>query len=325
MMNVLRRLLLLSLCCWAQAQNSLVSLINNRTTSDKDPGGLSLFSTALQATGMLDALLGNASQRLTVFAPTNAAIKASPQFLLYLKGLNAKPVPRWHEHVIAALRQHILVDQVLTSSNIFDLKLTQLNSMQDPISISQFGNTVQNAVITEANITASNGVLHVVSAVIQPKFFTQPFSQLELQQELGPDYLGRTSLVDVVDFVGGRETLNTINQQGTTFVGCRVRAFNRLNEYRPQTMNGSPDGVIKGEFLNATYKAKTLKTFIDYSMIPKNYYGEDIYDGFMELIVPTSKCGHMWVTKNQGQLCFNDGCVVTDPDPREYLAGNGYV
>jgi uncharacterized surface protein with fasciclin (FAS1) repeats len=324
-MTNVRRLLLLSLCCWAQAQNTLVSKIYERTTSDSDPNGLSLFSVALQSSGMLDGFLSNATQTFTVFAPTNAAIKASPQFLLYLKGLNAKPVPRWHQHVRAALQQHILLGQVLNSSSIFDLKVTKLNSMLDPIVVSQFGKTLQGAAITEADISASNGVLHVVNAVIQPKFYGEPFSQVELQQELGPDYLGRTALVDVVDFVGGREVLNKIDQQGTTFVGCRVRAFNRLSEYLPQTINGSPDGVIIGEFLNKTNKAETLKDFIEYSMIPKNYYNDDILDGFMDLIVPDPNCGHMWVTKNQGKLCFNNGCVVASPNQREYIASNGYV
>ena len=97
-----------------------MSLIQNRTTSDKDPLGLSIFSTALQAAGLLDGLLGSAAnQSFTVFAPTNAAIMASPQLLLYLKGLKEQPVPRWHEHVVATLKQHILADQVLSKINPF--------------------------------------------------------------------------------------------------------------------------------------------------------------------------------------------------------------
>jgi hypothetical protein len=128
-----------------------------------------------------------------------------------------------------------------------------------------------------------------------------------------------------VDFVGARSELSQYRSEGQTFVGCRIRAFNRLEEYLPQTINESPKGVIEGEFLNATFKAETIRNFIQYSIIPKNYYLEDMEEGFAELTVPLPKCGHMWVTKRDGRLCFNNGCVVETPDPRQYLASNGYV
>lgn len=318
--------LVLLLCgILVQAQNTLVSKINARTADGTSPESLTLFRDALQAVGMLDGLLSNATGVFTVFAPTNAAIKASPQMQLYMLGMDEKPSPRWKYNLIAALRQHIVPDVRLNSSDIFDLQVTELASLLDPIAVSQFSKTVQGAALIESDVIASNGVLQVVSSVIRAKFFDESFAQLELQSELGPDDLQRVALTDVVDFVGAREKLNVVRDTGTTFLGCRIRAFNRLDEYLPQTINGSPDGVIKGEFLNETNKIETIHNLIDFSTVPKNYYNEDIVNNFEELTLPLPNCGHMWVTKNDGMLCFNNGCVVETPDPREYIASNGYV
>ena len=317
----------------AEAQTSnignIVEKINARAVDDQDPDSLSLFRDALQATGMLDGFLGNHSALFTVFAPTNQAFYQSPTLQLYMTGLDETPYPRWHHNLKNALKQHIVAlgNETFLIDDIFDLQRESLPSLTDPIVLNQFETRLQDAKIIEKNVTATNGVLHVVDKVLRPLFFDQSFSQLELQTELGPDELKRTALTDVVDFVGARDRLNHVNEAGTTFIGCRIRAFNRLEEYLPQTVNGSPDGVIFGEFLNETYKEETIHNFIEYNLIPKNYYSEDIPNDnkFVELTVPIANCGHMWVTKRDGKLCFNNGCVVDDPEWREYSASNGSV
>jgi uncharacterized surface protein with fasciclin (FAS1) repeats len=296
------------------------------TNSSYDPQqSVAMFRDALQAVDMLDTLLGDTTLTYTIFAPTDAAVLASPELQLYLTGLTDEGGPRWKYNLIAALRQHIVPDVKLDATSIFDFQVTELVSLQDPIAVSQFERSVQGASITEADVPALNGILHVVNKVLRPKFFDESFAQLELQSELGPDDLGRVALTDVIDLLGTRDSLTVVSPEGTTFVGCRIRAFNRLEEYLPQTINGSPDGVINGEFLNETFKTETQRNFIEYSLIPKLYYNEDIEEGFTELTVPLPQCGHMWVTKRSGNLCFNNGCVVQDPDPREYIASNGYV
>jgi uncharacterized surface protein with fasciclin (FAS1) repeats len=305
------------------AQSSLVAKINERTDDETDGTSLSIFRDALLSVDMLDTLLGNLSRSFTVFAPTNDAIKASPTMQLYLQGVN-ETVPRWHRHLVAALRHHIVPDFIFNKTDIFNSQRVELMSIHETINVGQFDQTVQGAGLIESDIVSSNGVLHTVNKVLAPKYFSETFSQLELQVELGPDDKGRVALTDVVDFVKGREILNQVRNEGTTFLGCRIRAFNRLDDYLPQTINGSPE-VIYGEFLNDTYKNETIHNFIQYSMIPKNYYLTDIPNGFSELTVPVPQCGHMWVTKKDNVLCFNNGCVVETPDPREYIASNGYV
>lgn len=327
----MKRFLVLTLLSTVRVQSehpgNIVEKINIRSVDDQEPDSLSLFRDALRATNMLDAFLGNHDAKFTVFAPTNRAFWDSTQFQLYMEGLDEKPLPRWHQNLKHALQQHIVADLALNFTDIFDLQRDDLTSLRDSIPINQFEFMLQDANVTEADIQSTNGVLMVIDKVLRPNFFSESFAQLELLSEYGPDKLNRTSLVDVVDHVGARELLNRVSHDGLTFVGCRIRAFNRLPEYLPQAVNESPNGVIDGEFLNSTFKEETIINFLQYSMIPKNYYNEDIPDDnkFVELIVPMANCGHMWVTKRNGELCFNNGCVVHEPDWLEYSAMNGYV
>lgn len=306
---------------------TIVDMIMARSLDDQDPDSTSLFRDALQECNMLDAFLGDHTADFTVFAPTNRAIWQSPEVQLYMIGLHEEPYPRWHQNLRNALKQHILVGQRLNHADIFDLQRDELVSLQDPITINQFEFILQGqAAIIEQDVQASNGVFHVVDKVLRPHFFDQTFSQLELQSEFGPDHLDRVTMADVVDHVGARDMLGHFDEQGRTFIGCRIRAFNTLDTYLEDTVNGSPNGVIHGEFLNDTVKEETTDLFIEYSIIPKNYYFEDIPDNnrFVELTVPIANCGHMWVTKRDGKFCFNNGCVVDDKDDfREYTAANG--
>jgi uncharacterized surface protein with fasciclin (FAS1) repeats len=322
MMIWTRRLLVVSCSATVSAiSTDLVAQINARTVDPADPNGLNLFRDALQAAGLLDGYLSNTTVEYTILAPSNAAIQASPEFQLYLQGTN-ETIPRWNHHLRQALQQHI-IDGLFNDTDIFDLQTSELLSHQDPIAINQLDLLIQSGQIVENNIVATNGIIHVIDKVIKTVFMSQSFSQLELQTEYGPDRLGRTAITDVVDFTGSREVLNQIRPEGQTFIGCRIRAFNRLEEYLPQTSYGAPL-VIQGEFLNASLKNETIDNFIRYSLIPRNFYYEDVPDNFEELIFSENHCSHMWVTKRKGELCFNNGCVVHDEGPfRTFLASNG--
>ena len=311
----------------ATANGTLAALVTARSTSsESEETSLSMFRDALVHTKLFDEVLGNTSRSYTVFAPTNQAILNSPILQLYLRGSNDTTVlPTWHRHLLITLRHHIVPDFVFNNTELFSGQRVEIMSFQEQLNISQFQGTIQGSTLLQSDLFATNGILHVVNKVLPTRFFNESFAQLELQPEYGPDHLDRTAMTDVVDFIGARDLLSQVHPDGLTFVGCRIRAFNRLEEYLPQTISGTTQGVIKGEFLNETYKEITTRNFIEYSLIPKNYYSPDIPNGFMELTIPTSNCGHMWVTKRDGLLCFNNGCVVETPDPREFVASNGYV
>jgi uncharacterized surface protein with fasciclin (FAS1) repeats len=306
-----------------KAPATLVPRINAYTDDPTDPDGLSLFRDALQATEMFEQVLGDKNRNFTVFAPTNAAINASGLFRMYLDGLDDKP-PRWHVQLKQVVMMHIIPDKKFTVDRLFNKKITSLDTMLHNLTVSQWDQHVGGAAIVEGDIYALNGRLHLVDKVIMADFMQNSFSNLELQSEFGPDDLNRTSLVDVIDHVEAREALNQFRPEGQTFVGCRIRAFNRMEEYLPQTINNSTT-VKDGELMDPNFKNETYHNFILYNIIPQNFYMQDMRNGFLELTVPIANCGHMWVTYNNDELCFNNGCVVTEPTVRQFMASNGYV
>ena len=246
---------------------------------------LTLFREALDSVGILEQVLDDETKEFTVFAPDDTAIQKNGRMLLVMKGQDENP-PRWHNNLAAALNNHIVMDQVLLRDQIFDRTRTQVQSQQDVLPVSQWNFQVGLAPMGMTDIRATNGVLHIVEKVIKPEFFDNSFARLELQSEHGPDHLNRTSMVDVVDFVHGRETLQIVRESGTTYAGCRIRAFNRMGlDYLPQTVNGAKN-VKYGELLNATFKQETLKNFVEYQLIPKNLYLNKIPNGFQELVTP---------------------------------------
>jgi hypothetical protein len=281
------------------------------------------FQQALIALDMFEQVLGDETEIFTVFAPTDSAIADSELWNLYFIGIDENP-PTWERHLRAAVNNCIVKGSSLKSSQIFNDQTTELESMQDRLLISQFLGRVQGAPIETADIVASNGILHVMSGVLEPDFFDHSFADLEEQPEFGPDYLDRVSLVDVVDVSGSRGVLGVSREQGTTFVGCRIRAYVRMGQdYLPQTINGAVT-VRDGELMNST-RANETHAEMMYSLIPQNYYSENILPGFYDLVLPVNDCAHMWVNEFEGVLVFNDGLTVETPNERTYLASNGYV
>jgi len=320
---------LLAFCTMSSTAQTIMEIIDTRPE-------LTQFRTALLSIGA-DAMLQNSSSSFTVFAPSDLAAGYSDSFQLYLKGKDEKPLPRWHLHLQALLKNHMLANQSLTADVIFDATTTVLNSTQDPIEVSQFQRKVGGAGIEVPDLRATNGVLHVVDAVISPIALQNDLSAVEIQPELGDDWMDppRVGLGMVLDVVGNksRNFYSTVREEGQTQVACRRRAFNRMGLfYLPQTINDSND-VKMGELMNTSYTNETYDEFIQYSVLPKNYYYDDIPKNYMELTYGANDCSHVWVTKDKkGRLCYNDGCAVNtggfpaedggDP-PREFLTSNG--
>lgn len=121
---------------------------------------LSTLATALRLTG-LDAVLA-AGGPFTVFAPTNAAFAALPPATL--NALLADP---------AALTQvllfHGVSGQVLSSQLTNGQNITTLRAGARPLVVSLSGGTKIGASnVVAADVRASNGVVHVIDAVLLP-------------------------------------------------------------------------------------------------------------------------------------------------------------
>ncbi len=122
------------------------------------------FSTlvaAVQAAGLVETLQGPGP--FTVFAPTNAAFDALPA------GLVAKLLlPENKDTLVKILTYHVVGSKVMAA----DVAAGDVTSVEgSPITITVDGGTVKlndSATVTATDVEASNGVIHVIDAVILP-------------------------------------------------------------------------------------------------------------------------------------------------------------
>jgi uncharacterized surface protein with fasciclin (FAS1) repeats len=119
------------------------------------------LTKALKAAGLTGALQGKDS--LTIFAPTDAAFAKLPADAL--KEL-LNPVNK--EVLLKILTYHVVPGKVLST----DLKSGEVKSLEGgAINVkvdSSTGVTVNDAKVTQADITGSNGVIHAIDQVILP-------------------------------------------------------------------------------------------------------------------------------------------------------------
>ena len=122
------------------------------------------FSTlvaALQAAGLVDALSGEGP--LTVFAPTNAA------FANLAPGtLDDLLKPENKDTLTAILTYHVVAGKVMAADVVGLTEATSLQGDTIAISVVDGGVKVDAANVVTTDIEASNGVIHVIDAVILP-------------------------------------------------------------------------------------------------------------------------------------------------------------
>ncbi len=125
-------------------------------------GSFKTLAKALDAAGLVTTLKG--SGPFTVFAPTDEAFAKLPAGTLetLLKPENKEKLQR-------SLTYHVVSGKVMASDVV---KLQSAKAVSgDTITVKVRNDVVHvdNATVTKADITASNGVIHVIDAVILPK------------------------------------------------------------------------------------------------------------------------------------------------------------
>jgi uncharacterized surface protein with fasciclin (FAS1) repeats len=119
------------------------------------------LTKALKAAGLTGALQGK--DNLTIFAPTDAAFAKLPQ-----DALQELLKPANKEVLIKILTYHVVPGKLLST----DLKSGEVKSLEGgTINVkvdSATGVTVNDAKVTQADITGTNGVIHAIDQVILP-------------------------------------------------------------------------------------------------------------------------------------------------------------
>jgi len=122
------------------------------------------FSTlvaAVQAADLVDTLKGDGP--FTVFAPTNAAFAALPEGTV-----ESLLKPENKDQLTAILTYHVVPGKVMSGDLSDGMMATTVQGADVTIG-TEGGVTVDGANVVQADIEASNGVIHVIDAVIMPE------------------------------------------------------------------------------------------------------------------------------------------------------------
>ena len=132
-----------------------------------------LLEAAVGAAGLGEALSGEGP--FTVFAPTDdafialaAALDATAEDLLALEGL------------ADILLYHVVGAQVLSTDLADGATATTLNGADVTVTINDDGIFINDAQVILADITADNGVVHVIDAVLLPPTEPEPYTVVDV-------------------------------------------------------------------------------------------------------------------------------------------------
>lgn len=121
-------------------------------------GSFTTLVAAVQAAGLVDTLKGEGP--FTVFAPTDDAFAALPEGTV--ESLLVDP-----ETLAAILTYHVVAGKVMSTDLSDGMTAATVNGAEITIG-TEGGVTVNDANVVAADVEASNGVIHVLDAVILP-------------------------------------------------------------------------------------------------------------------------------------------------------------
>jgi uncharacterized surface protein with fasciclin (FAS1) repeats len=125
-----------------------------------EAGGFETLVAAVQAAGLVDALKGEGP--FTVFAPTDDAFAALPEGTL--EALLADP----EGDLTQILLYHVVPGKVMAADVSDGLEAETLQGSKAAFSVNGNEVMIADATIVATDIETSNGVIHVIDAVILP-------------------------------------------------------------------------------------------------------------------------------------------------------------
>ena len=124
-------------------------------------GSFGTLLAAAEAAGLVDTLKGEGP--FTVFAPTDEAFAALPEGTVetLLK-------PENKDQLVSILTYHVVPGKVMSTDLQDDMEAPTVQGASVTIDLDN-GVMVEEATVTQADIDASNGVIHVIDKVILPE------------------------------------------------------------------------------------------------------------------------------------------------------------
>ena len=126
--------------------------------------GAGVFNTlvaAVQAAELVDVLKGEGP--FTVFAPTDEAFAALPEGTV-----ESLLLPENKDLLVSILLYHVVSGAVMAADVVELDSAATVNGASVSISVSDSGVMINNANVVQADVAASNGVIHIIDAVLLP-------------------------------------------------------------------------------------------------------------------------------------------------------------
>lgn len=163
----------------------------------RDTGSFSTLLTALEAAG-LDATLSDEDSDFTVFAPTDEAFEVLPEGTLDTLLADT-------DLLTDVLLYHVITDSVVGSNTALSLAgTTQLMANEAKLAITVRGDALylNESLVIDTDIEASNGVIHVIDAVLTPTTIAEPEGSIVDLALASPDLTTLVTALQAADLVG---------------------------------------------------------------------------------------------------------------------------
>ncbi|MEM9348384.1 MAG: fasciclin domain-containing protein [Planctomycetota bacterium] len=122
---------------------------------------VSTLVAAITAAELVETLQGDGP--FTVFAPTNAAFEALPEGTV-----ESLLLPENKEKLQGILLYHVHAGAAVMAADVSTTSLETANGQSLSIEVTDAGVTVDGAKVIKTDLVASNGVIHLIDAVVLP-------------------------------------------------------------------------------------------------------------------------------------------------------------
>lgn len=245
------------------------------------------LAAALNVSG-LDGALASAGT-YTLFAPTDAAFDALPAGVL--DNLLSDPSGALTD----VLLYHVLASTVMSGDLMDGMMATTLQGQDITVTISNGMVFINDAMVTLADIPATNGVVHVIDAVLVPDL---PTNSIYDYVSASADH---TTLLAAIDAAGLGETLS--GGMYTLFAPTNA-AFDALPAGTLDALLADPSGL--------------LTEILFYHVVDGVAMSGDLSDGMM---VTTLQGQDITVTIDNGNVFINDAMVTM----ADIMVDNGVI
>ncbi len=124
-------------------------------------GAFETLVAAVQAAGLVETLQGEGP--FTVFAPTDEAFAALPAGTV-----ESLLQPENRDQLVAILTYHVVAGKVMAADVVNLTSAETVNGASVTIAVEDGAVKIDGATVIQADIEASNGVIHVIDQVILP-------------------------------------------------------------------------------------------------------------------------------------------------------------